>query len=462
VLNLQHRGEFLYAATGEGGLRVYDIANVDQKAFSERITTAPFSPLGSRLYVKTRYATAVASPATIAVDPTRKHYPQNEEWENRDDKQGINLIYAFLYVTDKYEGLVLVNVATLLDGNPRNNFLKRALTWNPNGLLNGANNITVAGSHAYITCDRGLVVVDISDPMKPRVAGEFGAPFIKNARAVQVQFRYAFVTDSEGLKVVDVTDPNRPRAVEGALVSLSDAHNLYLVRTYAYVAAGKQGLAIIDIENPEKPRLDQIYNDHGEIKDARDVKVGMTNVSLFAYIADGEHHAIHIVQLTSAEQDDNYGFSPRPHPELIASKETLGPALSISEGIDRDRAVDESGNQLSVFGRRGARPFNAAEMQRMYMINGSMFRVPEIKDPSRKDNKDIRRFFGAPRSSDSATTEQTKPESKKSEETKAGQPTATNNLSNEAWIRNAAELSSLAFMALPLAAVFFRRRQRRL
>lgn len=357
---------------------------------------------------------------------------------------------------------MLVNVATLLDGNPRNNFLKRALTWNPNGILNGANNITVAGSHAYITCDRGLVVVNISDPLKPRVVGEFGAPFIKNARAVQVQFRYAFVTDAEGLKVIDVTNPDGGRAVSGAVVPLSDAHNLYLVRTYAYVAAGKQGLAIIDIENPEKPRLDQIFNGEGEIKDARDVKVGMTNVSLFAYIADGEHHAIHVVQLTSAEQPDNYGFSPRPRPELIASKETLGPALSISEGVDRDRAVDESGNQLSVFGRRGARPFNSVEMQRMYMINGSMFMVPDIKDGNKKENKDVRRFFGSPKTSDGASTDSTpKVERKSADGTKSGQSNEPKSPAKEARMRNAAQLSSLAFMSLPLAFLLFRRRRRK-
>src|SRR5262249_43284680 len=151
VQSIQLRGEFLYTANGAGGLRVYDVANIDQKGFSERIITSPSSPVGQRDYVKTKYATAVASPATMAVDPTRKHYPENEEAQNRDDKQGINLIYAFLYVTDKYEGLVEVGAATLLDGNPRNNFLKRALTWNPNGILNGANNIVIAGAHAYIT-----------------------------------------------------------------------------------------------------------------------------------------------------------------------------------------------------------------------------------------------------------------------------------------------------------------------
>lgn len=396
VLSLQLRGEYLYAATGEGGLRVYDVANVDQKGFSERITTAPFSPLGQRFYVKTRYATAVASPSTLAVDPTRRHIPENEEAIYRDDKQPIHPLYAYLYVTDKYEGLILVLAATLLDGDPRNNFLKRALTWNPDGILNGANNITIAGTHAYITCDRGLVIVDINEPLKPRVVGVIGEPFLKKPRAVQIQFRYAFVCDSEGVKVIDVTFPERARPVEGAFVPLEQANNIYLVRTYAYVAAGKQGLAIIDIENPEKPKLDQIYNADGKINDARDVKVGMSYVSLFAYIADG-HNGLRIVQLTSPETPGHYGFSPRPTPQLIATYHTHGPALAISEGLDRDRAVDESGNQLAVFGRRGARPMNAAEMQRMYLRDGALYTVPEIRT-----NEDVRKYFGQPKEGDLA------------------------------------------------------------
>ena len=80
-------------------------------------------------------------------------------------------MYGFLYVADKYEGLVIVGdpnlkgkspgVGTLLDGNPANNFLKRAATFNPDGVLNGARRITIAGTYAYILCDRGLVVVDL-------------------------------------------------------------------------------------------------------------------------------------------------------------------------------------------------------------------------------------------------------------------------------------------------------------
>lgn len=48
VLGVQVRGEYAYVAAGEGGLRVYDVAQIDHKGFSERITTAPVSPLGQK------------------------------------------------------------------------------------------------------------------------------------------------------------------------------------------------------------------------------------------------------------------------------------------------------------------------------------------------------------------------------------------------------------------------------
>jgi len=52
-----------------------------------------------------------------------------------------------------------------------------------------------------------------------------------------------------------------------------------------------------------------------------------------------------------------------------------GEALIVSKGVDRDRAVDEDGNQLSVFGRRGARPFNHEEAARLYLRNGELYTV---------------------------------------------------------------------------------------
>jgi hypothetical protein len=389
VLSLQLRGEYLYAAAGRGGLRIYDVAQIDQKGFSERIVTAPVSPLGQRFYVATRYATAVASPSTMAIDPTRPHRPENEEAIYRDDGQPIHPLYAYLYVTDRDEGLIVVGnppgsamakraglgVSTLLDGNPENNFLTRAVTFNPGGILKGAVNITIAGVYAYISCERGLVIVSLDDPLAPRVVAEIGPPAVRQPRAVAVQFRYAFVVDAEGMKVIDVTFPEKPRPVSSAFVPLADARNIYVARTYAYIAAGKEGLVIVDVERPEAPRLDQVYTADGQINDAQDVKVGMTNASVFAYIADGKN-GLRVVQLTSPETTPTFlGFSPRPSPVLIATYHTHGPALALSKGLDRDRAVDESGHQLAVFGRRGARPFNREEMRRLYLREGRLYTV---------------------------------------------------------------------------------------
>jgi hypothetical protein len=43
--------------------------------------------------------------------------------------------------------------------------------------------------------------------------------------------------------------------------------------------------------------------------------------------------------------------------------------------LDRDRAVDESGNQVSIFGRLGSRPFTLPEQQKLYLRNGQVFTV---------------------------------------------------------------------------------------
>jgi hypothetical protein len=363
TLSLQLRGEYLYAAKGRDGVEIYDVANIDNKGFAERILSAPVSPLGQRFYVKTKDARWIASPTTLGVDPARRRNPENEE-------QPIHLLYAFLYVADAQEGLILINAATLLDGDPRNNFLKRSVTFNPGGVLNGASFVATAGNYAYVSCDRGLVIVSIDDPTKPAVVAEVP---LKGAGHSAVQFRYAFVNDAEGMKAIDITDAKHP--VVKAAVPIADARDIYVARTYAYIAAGRQGLAMVDVERPEHPGAPRFFNAGGAMNDARAVRIGMTDASLFGYVADGRN-GLRVLQMTAPNRTEGlWGFSPPPQPELIATYKTKGEAVALSKGLDRDRAVDESGNQLAVFGRRGARPFHLDEMQKLYLRNGRLYTV---------------------------------------------------------------------------------------
>jgi hypothetical protein len=361
------------------------VANIDQKGFSERIITSPVSPLGGqRTYVRTKYASAVAMPDTQLLDPMRLQGKGNEE-------QPIHPMYKYVFVADREEGLVVVNVAVLFDGDPENNFLRRAKLkdssgadigdhFNPDGVLAGASHAVCAGHRVYVCTARGLAVVDVDKPEQPRLVGELADGFLRNPHAIAIQFRYAFVTDDDGLKVVSIADPEHPRAVPEAVVKLNHAAKLYIARTYAYVADGSEGLAIVNVENPERPRLDQTFTADGLLNDTRAVQVGSVAASMYALVADGRN-GLRVIQLISPDTVDGAsGFTPRPAPRLIATYPTREPMLAVSRGLDRDRVVDETGDQTVVFGRRGARPFHLDEMQQFLKDQaGGTLRVEDVE-----------------------------------------------------------------------------------
>jgi hypothetical protein len=373
VRSLQLRGEYLYTANGPDGFRVFDVANIDNKGYSERIVTSPVSPVGQRTHVETKFATAVALPTNMPVDTRRKYAVENPA----NQEKPLHPLYSYAYITDSSEGLILVDVMNLVDGDPENNFLKKDVVFNPKGMLDGAANLAIAGHYVYVLCKNGLVIVSVDDPQRPKVVSMIPGSQLKRPRSITIQFRYAFVCDAEGVKVIDITSPEKPEVVAGSFVPLKEAYDIYAARTYAYVAAGRQGVVIIDIERPESIIVDTVYNANGGIRDARGIKVASTNASVFAYVADG-NDGLKVIQLTSPLTPGHLGFSPKPEPMLIATYRTEGPALAISKGLDRDRAVDESGHQVSIFGRIGSRPFNLEEQKSFYIDeNGEVFKVSE-------------------------------------------------------------------------------------
>ena len=370
---IQLRGEYLYVAEGQRGMRVYDVASIANKDVSERIITAPVSPLGQDTHIASKNATCVELPTNQPINSLR-NAGSNETlapsqsyaavMREENEEQVMHPLYNYAYITDAEEGLILTNVNTLADQEPSNNFLTRALTWNQGGILNGARYLTIAGSRFYVSADAGIVELDMNDPLHPKLVAVIP---IAGARSTALQFRYLFVADVAGLDVVDVTDPARPAVVQRAHLPLAHAQRVFVSRTYAYVADGSDGLAIVDVERPERARLYRMYTAGGRLDDARDVVVGATNASLFAYVADGVN-GVKVIQLISPEsQPDFYGFAPDPRPELIAWYKTASPALALSRGLERDRAVDETGNQIAVFDRIGSRPFTLDEMKRLYL-----------------------------------------------------------------------------------------------
>ncbi|HEY4972694.1 MAG TPA: hypothetical protein VII41_03740, partial [Steroidobacteraceae bacterium] len=153
---LQLRGEYLFVAEGHRGMRVYDVASVANKGVSEAIVTTPFSPLGDNTHIGSSDATCVALPTNQPINPARN---VGDKMRVDNQESPFHPLYDYAYITDAREGLILTNVNTLADGDPRNNFLKRAVTWNPDGVLNGARHLTIGGNYIYIATPKGLVIV---------------------------------------------------------------------------------------------------------------------------------------------------------------------------------------------------------------------------------------------------------------------------------------------------------------
>jgi hypothetical protein len=245
------------------------------------------------------------------------------------------------------------------------------------------------GHYAYVSCDAGLVLLDLDNPLHPRVIPTPQLAALHHPGKVVFQFRYAFVCDAEGVKVLNLDNPRSPQIVSGAQVAIPDARDIYVSRTYGYVAAGRQGLVILDLEKAESPQVVQVFTADGALNDATAVRVAMTNASMFAYVADGSN-GLRVLQLTSPDDTPTYlGFSPRPEPRLIATHATHGRAIALSEGLDRDRAVDESGNQLAVFDRRGARPFTLEEQRKLWIHPSDGKKYDVLNDPDKSWNVEL-------------------------------------------------------------------------
>ena len=242
------RGEYMFVAEGRGGFRVYDVATIANKGFSERIVTAPFSPLGHDTHVASPNATCMALPTNQPIAPTATSDGADDGRPNgtaisllRNQEQPFHPIYNYAVVTDAEEGLILVNVDTLADGEPRNNFLQ------PRGDLERERRAQRRAAH-----HPGRPLSPISPPTRgpgggrPRRSAP-AAPRRRpcrctDARASALQFRYLWVTDAEGAEAVrrHPTSADRCRC-RRRTVPLADARRIYVARTYAYVAAKSAG-----------------------------------------------------------------------------------------------------------------------------------------------------------------------------------------------------------------------------
>lgn len=121
-----------------------------------------------------------------------------------------------------------------------------------------ASGLEVAEGKVYVADDRGLTIIDVSDPSSPAELGRATTPGFADAssapkREVVVSGGHAYMTDADaGLQIIHIADPQNPVLV-GSFDS-GDTHDVDVQGNVVYLAS-TNGLYVVDVSTPSAPSL---------------------------------------------------------------------------------------------------------------------------------------------------------------------------------------------------------------
>lgn len=114
--------------------------------------------------------------------------------------------------------------------------------------------LALAGDHVVVAFQSsdgpGLLVVDVAEPAEPRVLGRVDQPGLQKSAAVAVSANRAYLASGE-FSIIDLADPGSPWMYDGTLTAETDARDVAIRGSTAFVAAHSHGLQVLDVSNPD-------------------------------------------------------------------------------------------------------------------------------------------------------------------------------------------------------------------
>lgn len=289
-------GDYAYVAAGDFGLYAVNIAN---PTLPMEVDTFATNHYASSVAVQGHYAyVATMDGQTLYVlDITN---PSNIVLAGSDVRTGGDVVAGsgayrdfavsggFAYLANE-TGLVIIDMSD--PPHPHERGFISLREW-PGGEISSASvGVVVKNGLAYVAAENtGIKIVDVSQPDSPTLIGNCR---FDGAQDVVVAGTYAYVASANGLTVVDVTDPRNP--VQRSFTATPDsAERIIFKDNIVYMSERNTGMVTIDVSNPLNPTLSGSYNTLGY---AQDIVLDSDRV----YVADDDGGLV-ILQKTSARQ----------------------------------------------------------------------------------------------------------------------------------------------------------------
>lgn len=283
---------YLYVASKEGGLKIYDIANLQTPILMRTIPSTELENLdvmnltqsGSYLYLAlgnhftnpehSGFAIVdVSSPANASVTDT---------WQNPDDSSGSGIIKVegnYAYLGAMRHGLIIFEISNKSDIKFVSQFIPdiNYPTPNPNPDLYNARGMEVRAGIVYLCYDAGGIrIINTLDKQNPRETGRFSNPVLNgkprayNNLVLDDTLLYVAV-DYCGIEVLNIIDTAdikligwwNPINCQTGNWFASPVHANEIVHNKTcrqlFTSTGKSDMYVIDISDPTHPDSCNIY-----------------------------------------------------------------------------------------------------------------------------------------------------------------------------------------------------------
>ncbi len=277
---------YIYVAGKEGGLRIYDILNIDAPVLVGAIPIDSFEHLEVMSVDQTGNYLLLAlgnhfgdgqSPGVAVVDVINPYSPVvTHVWTLPESGGGAGIIRAdgdFVYLGAMKHGLVVLGIST----RGRLEFLSRFVpdidypTPNPNPDLYNARGLAVRGDLVYLCYDAGgLRIINIADKQNPVETGRYSNPIMNglprayNNIVVEDSLAYIAV-DYCGMEIVNVADTGHitltgwwnPYGCPNNNWFTSPVHANEIAfdreRKLLFISTGKSDMVVVDVADPTSP-----------------------------------------------------------------------------------------------------------------------------------------------------------------------------------------------------------------
>ncbi len=112
--------------------------------------------------------------------------------------------------------------------------------------------VDVVGDYAYCSCSRGLIVLDVTDPIAPECVSRIFCEGV--GREITVAGNYAYLANYwAGLRIINISDPTHP-FIASTVFTSSRVNGVIVDDGYAFVSDVGVGVTIIlDLTDPVNP-----------------------------------------------------------------------------------------------------------------------------------------------------------------------------------------------------------------